>query len=103
MHRSLFPFTNRSVNIAAYTHTLTIVALCAGERGQTAPSGMNFITGAGHAPAVLHTLQTLDPLSDVSPFARGRGLRSRPSSAKSRVSVVSEVSRRSYDGIREGA
>eukprot|EP00802_Teleaulax_amphioxeia_P010352 Tamp_10379.p1 GENE.Tamp_10379~~Tamp_10379.p1 ORF type:complete len:361 (+),score=21.11 Tamp_10379:363-1445(+) len=50
-------------------------------------------------PQGYHTLRTIDPLSEVSPFRRGT-LRSRPSSAVSRISYVS---RKSHEGQSAGA
>ena len=76
------------------------------KRGQTAPGNFGGISNRAQTDAVtpaggryhggFHTLSTMDPLSEASPYRRGV-LRSRPSSALSRTSYVS---RRSHDGLR---
>ena len=76
------------------------------KRGQTAPAstahasyadmsrdGMMTSGGARPSGVTVHTLRTMDPLSEMSPFRRGM-LRSRPSSAKSKAS---QLSRRSHE------
>ena len=62
------------------------------------PAGQYLVGADGQPVGVVHTLKTLDPLSDESPFRQGRGLRSRPSSAKSYVSVASR-----RDDVRSGS
>ena len=72
------------------------------KRGQTAPASSclasnadilrdGSVTARSHGVRV-HTLRTVDPLSDTSPFRRGV-LRSRPSSAKSKASQLSRRSK----------